>query len=43
MEGTKRPLILLLLLLNRYNRDRLKIQTHSEISIFAISNESCPT
>jgi len=32
LEGTKRTLIRLLLLFNKYNRDQLQIQTHSEIS-----------
>jgi hypothetical protein len=42
-EGTKRQIIRLLLLFKLLNRDKLQIQTHSEISRFSICNEACPT
>jgi hypothetical protein len=42
-KGTKRPLIRLLLLFNKHNWEQLEIQTDSEISRFAICNDSCPT
>jgi hypothetical protein len=37
LEGTRRILI------HKHNRDHLQIQTHGEISGFAICNEACPT
>jgi hypothetical protein len=43
LEGTKRPLIQLLLLFNRHKRYHLQIQTHSEIPRFAVCNENCTT
>jgi len=49
LEGTKRPLIWLLLLFNKHRKDHLQIQTHSEmhevsdISRFTICGETCPT
>ena len=43
LEGTERPLIWLLLFLNRHKRDHLQFQTFSEISTFAICSEVCPT
>jgi hypothetical protein len=43
LEETKRPLIQLLLVFYEHNRDQLQIQTHSEMSWFAICNEACPT
>jgi hypothetical protein len=42
LGGIKRPLIRLLRLLNKHNRDHLQIQKHSEMSRFAICNEACP-
>jgi muramidase (phage lysozyme) len=41
MEGTKKPLIRLLLLFNKHKRYHLLIQTHSEMSRFP--TEACPT
>jgi hypothetical protein len=43
LQITTIPLIRLLLLFNKHNKDRLQIQTHSEISKFSICNEACPT
>jgi hypothetical protein len=43
LEGTKRPLILLLLSFNKHNRYHLQFQTNSEISSSAICNDACPT
>jgi len=48
-EGTKRPLIWLLLLFNKQRMNHLQIHTHSEmhevsdISRFTICSETCPT
>jgi len=42
LGGTKRPLIGLLRLFNKHNRDHIQIQIHSEMSRFAICNDSCP-
>ena len=42
LKGTRIPLAQLLLLFNKYNRDHLQIQTHSEISRSAIGIEACP-
>jgi len=43
LEGTNRPLLRLLLLFHQHNRDRLQIETYSEISRSAICNEACNT
>jgi len=42
MEGTKRPLIRLLLLFQNHKRNHLPIQTHSEMSRFATAVRSVP-
>jgi hypothetical protein len=43
LEGTKRPLIRLLLLFNKHNREHLQIQTHSKVSSSATCKEACLT
>jgi hypothetical protein len=43
LRGTKRPLIRLLLLLNKHSGDHLQIQSHSQISGFVICKALCPT
>jgi hypothetical protein len=43
LERIKRPLIQLLPLFNKHNRDRLQIRTHSEIYRFGTCNEAYPT
>ena len=42
MEGTKRPLIRLLLLLRKYKRNHLPIQTHSSMSRFVTAVRPVP-
>jgi hypothetical protein len=39
LEGTESPRIRLSLSFHKHNRDQLQIQTHSEISRFAICND----
>jgi hypothetical protein len=43
LEGTRRPLVRLLLLFNRQNTDDMQIRTPSEMSRSAICNKACPT
>ena len=43
LEGTKRPIIRLLLLFNKHKIYHLQIQTHSEITRFAVCKENCTT
>jgi hypothetical protein len=43
LQGTERPLIRLLLLLNKHRGDHLQIPSHSQISRFVICKALCPT
>ena len=42
MEGTKRPVIRVLLLFHKHKRNHLQIQTHSEMSRFATAVRPVP-